>query len=276
MTERASKEAKNTNASVEMDANDVKSSETASSVLDSAFAEYPVEYSGKRSYHSHVDVFDGTSISGWVIQCDKPDTDIELELIVDSSKRFTIAATVYRPDLAAKFNTAGRHGFRYPTPAILLDGKPHDTKLLIKGTALTVRNAPNMFLAPTNPVYDGVIEEPSGRKVSGTVTLTSDEITPVLVLLVNGQPMATAFADTAVAGRQWRSIGVELRRFDFNLPESALDGEEYSIDIKIANTNTSVKGCPFKFTAVKSDQSAQESSKKNEALERLLAKLATV
>jgi hypothetical protein len=54
----------------------------------------------------------------------------------------TFAADLFRKDLLEAGVGNGNHGFFFPTPASLKDGRPHTVRALIAGTKTELRSSP--------------------------------------------------------------------------------------------------------------------------------------
>ncbi|HEV8629011.1 MAG TPA: hypothetical protein VGV61_01755 [Thermoanaerobaculia bacterium] len=68
---------------------------------------------------------DCTAVRGWAWDPMFPDTPISVDLLVDGAYRETIPADQLRPDLVSLGKGDGRHGFFWPIPAALRNGKAH-------------------------------------------------------------------------------------------------------------------------------------------------------
>src|SRR5262245_6397114 len=79
----------------------------------------------------------GDVISGWAADRNRPDTPIQVDIFDGDKKLETVLADQFRDDLlrdeqAKALVGNGKHGFTYPTPPSLKDGKPHTIR--VKGT----------------------------------------------------------------------------------------------------------------------------------------------
>jgi hypothetical protein len=66
-----------------------------------------------------------TEARGWAWDPMFPNTPTSVEVLVDGVYKQTIPANVFRQDLAAAGRGDGRHGFSWPIPAALKDGRKH-------------------------------------------------------------------------------------------------------------------------------------------------------
>ena len=66
---------------------------------------------------------DCTTVRGWAWDPQFPSTPISVDVLVDGVYRETVPADRLRPDLANLGD--GRHGFAWPLPAVLKDGRQH-------------------------------------------------------------------------------------------------------------------------------------------------------
>jgi len=68
---------------------------------------------------------DCSKASGWAWDPKFPNTPISVDVLVDGVFRETIPANQFRQDLVTSGRGDGRHGFVWPIPAALKNGKPH-------------------------------------------------------------------------------------------------------------------------------------------------------
>jgi hypothetical protein len=81
------------------------------------------------NYTGSVDVLNCSTIAGWAADRNALNTSIIVELYDGSSPFFGESANVSRPDVGAALGDNGLHGFSFPTPAGLKDGKAHTLTL---------------------------------------------------------------------------------------------------------------------------------------------------
>jgi len=113
-----------------------------------AGASLPPAFGGPASscaFQGKLEAADCTTVRGWAWDPLFPTTPISVDVLVDGVYRETVAADRFRPDLASRGD--GRHGFAWPFPAALKDGRPHritvrfaesDTTDLLPGKAKAI------------------------------------------------------------------------------------------------------------------------------------------
>jgi hypothetical protein len=84
---------------------------------------------------------------GWAWDATQPAAAISIDIYDGDNLLATVKADVFRKDLKKKGN-GGKHGFRYPTPASLKDGKPHSVRVRFAGTKLDLINTPKLVTLP--------------------------------------------------------------------------------------------------------------------------------
>jgi hypothetical protein len=72
-------------------------------------------------------------VRGWAWDPMYPDAPISVEVLVDGVAMGTVAADLARPDLVGKGD--GRHGFAWPVPAAVRNGKARRVTVRFAGTA---------------------------------------------------------------------------------------------------------------------------------------------
>jgi hypothetical protein len=84
----------------------------------------------------YIDRADCNALSGWVLDKDRPEDPVQLELLADgkSQGKFRASAQFRKDLLDAKIGT-GNYAFVYPIPNSLKDGSPHAIALKVEGTS---------------------------------------------------------------------------------------------------------------------------------------------
>jgi hypothetical protein len=100
---------------------------------------------GEATVGGNVDVADGENIVGWAWDKDQPDSPIDVD-IYEGDGVLTLLATVpaaqFRQDLLDAKIGDGRHGFSFPTPARLNDGKPHTFRVVTSRAKVELDGSP--------------------------------------------------------------------------------------------------------------------------------------
>jgi hypothetical protein len=90
----------------------------------------------------HFDMATDEVIAGWAWDQRKPDQAVNVEIYVDTRLLATVSADQFREDLQEAGVGDGKHGFAYPTPARLKDGRPHVIRVKIAGTGYELQHSP--------------------------------------------------------------------------------------------------------------------------------------
>lgn len=77
------------------------------------------------AYDGSLESADCGSIVGWAWDARRPDTPINVEVLIDGVSQGQVTANEARPDLAAAGKGDGRHGFSLPTPQAAKDNRVH-------------------------------------------------------------------------------------------------------------------------------------------------------
>jgi hypothetical protein len=77
---------------------------------------------------------DGNQISGWAWDADRPATPVRVDIYADETLLATVAADQARDGLREAGVGDGRHGFSFPVPDSLKDGKAHAVRVEVAGT----------------------------------------------------------------------------------------------------------------------------------------------
>lgn len=86
-------------------------------------------------------VVDGT-LHGWAIDERAPRQPVVVTVTIDGARAGMVSGDLKRPDLAAALGSDGRHGFCFPLPAALFDGRPHRVSAHIANTDRTLEGGP--------------------------------------------------------------------------------------------------------------------------------------
>src|SRR5262249_10656576 len=97
------------------------------------------------NYEGVHDRTDNNRTNGWAWDKNRPDTTISVDIYDGETLLATVKAENMRPDIARAGKGNGKHGFNYPTPASLRDGKPHSIRVRFSGTKKDLRKTPQTF-----------------------------------------------------------------------------------------------------------------------------------
>jgi hypothetical protein len=96
-----------------------------------------------------LDNADGKVIQGWAWDPQKPDTPIEVDIYDGKSLLGKTSADRFRKDLVENGKGNGRHGFLFPTPASLKDGRQHSIRAMISGSEIELKKSPKKVTFPS-------------------------------------------------------------------------------------------------------------------------------
>src|SRR6266567_1447403 len=89
-----------------------------------------------------LDSADNKVIQGWAWDPQQPDRPVEVDIFDGKTLLGKATADRFRKDLADNRKGNGRHGFIFPTPASLKDGRTHSIRATISGTEIELTKSP--------------------------------------------------------------------------------------------------------------------------------------
>ena len=102
-------------------------------------------------------------ITGWAYDATRPDTIVSVDIFADETLIATLDADGFRPDLLTAGKGRGRHGFEFPVPDRLRDGRPHTIRITVAGTDIPLLGTPKVVdgalrgeasdYVPLNPAF---------------------------------------------------------------------------------------------------------------------------
>jgi hypothetical protein len=98
-----------------------------------------------------LDVADDVVLSGWAWDPKKGGQPVSVDIYNGDDFLVTILANEFRADLVREGFGAGTHGFTYPTPERLKDGRPHLIRALITGTTVQLDGTPKVVTLTKAP-----------------------------------------------------------------------------------------------------------------------------
>ena len=101
------------------------------------------------NYAGAIERADCEEISGWVLDKNRPNSPVKVDLFDQREYVATIVADQFRADLVDAGYGDGRHAFSLPTPLQFKDGRPHALFLFINGTKHQITQQPEMILCST-------------------------------------------------------------------------------------------------------------------------------
>jgi hypothetical protein len=107
-------------------------------------------------------------IAGWAWDPVQPNTPIEVDIYADGKLHGTMLADHDRHDLISEGKGNGKHGFDYPFPESMRDGKPHRISVRIGGTDRELVRSPRSLTFKPPPAENEQVPaakaEPSDKK----------------------------------------------------------------------------------------------------------------
>jgi hypothetical protein len=103
----------------------------------------PVVQANAATVQGSLDVVGSTAIEGWAMDTTKPTNPVTVDLYDGDALLASVPAKVFRQDLLAAGRGDGNHGFAFPVPPGLKDGKPHTIHAKCAGVELS--NSPKTF-----------------------------------------------------------------------------------------------------------------------------------
>jgi len=94
------------------------------------------------AYEGYHDITNCNGIMGWAWDKNRPDDPVEVDIYDGEILLATVTANNFRQDLVNAGIGNGQHGFTYPVPPGLKDGKPHSIRMRFAGTKNDLNNTP--------------------------------------------------------------------------------------------------------------------------------------
>lgn len=235
-----------------------------------------------------LDSRDGNSIVGWAWDKDNPNRTVTVQIFVDGSRFTVVAADQFREDLAASGRGDGRHGFIFPLPPSLADGKPHTimarqwpSRILLNGNPLVVTfTREELAAAPAQPTTAPATQpatEPAAEPGEpgadapdpGTLDGVTEQIIngwaweprhpdkSVTVEIYEGDRLiATTVADALRDDLVTAGKGNGRHAFTVQTPPALLDGKQHRLRAKIAH-GLELVGSPLVVTLARPQPGGQ-------------------
>jgi hypothetical protein len=89
------------------------------------------------AFQGALETADCTRVSGWAWDPMFPSSPVSVDVLADGVFQQTIPAKRFRQDLVTAGRGDGRHGFVWPIPAALRDGRPHRITVRFSGSDAT-------------------------------------------------------------------------------------------------------------------------------------------
>jgi Putative Ig domain/Ig-like domain from next to BRCA1 gene/Matrixin len=185
------------------------------------------------------------AIEGWAWDANDPNGTVNVDIYDGSTLIGTVAATLYRQDLADALASA-YHGFLFHTPASLKDGQSHTVTVKFGGTntnlPLDTPRTTGCSSGTTN--FQGNLGVASCSTISGYAwDANDDQGTVNVAIYVDGNFLVVVPAQEAYPG-----VGSGYHGFKFAVPASLKNGQPHSIQVKVSGTSTSLSNSPQTIT----------------------------
>lgn len=168
----------------------------------------------------------------------------------------TRLANYFRQDLLSAGKGNGQHGFQIWTPSSLVDGKPHNVSIRIKGREYILKNSPkSLTCVPPGPAapppgpppvtgnFEGQLDGAICSVITGWVWDKNKPNTPFTVeILDNGGIVATTTANHFRQDLLFAGKGNGVHGFAISTPLKLMDGKPHSISVRVQSTNFILKG----------------------------------
>jgi hypothetical protein len=185
------------------------------------------------------------TIEGWAWDANDPNGTVNVDLYDGSTLIATVAATLYRQDLADAFGSP-YHGWIFHTPSSLRDGLSHTITAKFGGTNqnLPLDTPRTTSCTSASPNYQGNFDVADCNFISGYAWDSNDgEGTIVVAIYVDGNFLVVVPAQEAYPG-----VGTGYHGFKFAVPASLKNGQPHSVQVRFSGTSTSLPGSPKTIT----------------------------
>lgn len=193
-------------------------------------------------YEGTLNSADGEAITGWVRDREQATVPVQVDVYADDAKLATITADQFREDLRDAGIGDGRHGFSYPTPAQLRDGKARAIQVRVAGTNRTLGELALVAQARDKPAPDDGFHASFDGVDRWTISGWSwDKNRPghrvQLDIYIDDAKLATITADQFREDLRQAGIGDGRCCFSLPTPPSLRDGKAHAVRVKVAGSD---------------------------------------
>jgi hypothetical protein len=127
---------------------------TSNSAPANSTANSPAKKTGNQpaantNFEGNVEAANCESVVGWVWDRTQPNAPLKVDVYDGETKLATLTAEAPRQDLTKAGIGNGSHGFLYPIPPSLRDGKPHSIWIGVTGTDFAInKQTPKKVTCP--------------------------------------------------------------------------------------------------------------------------------
>ncbi len=181
------------------------------------------------------------AIEGWAWDSHDPFGTVNVDIYDGANLIGTVAATLYRQDLADVFGSP-YHGFIFHPPASLKDGQPHVITVKFGGTNTNLTwDTPRTFTCSgSTPDFQGNHDIADCNTISGYAwDVNDDQGTLIVAIYADGNLLVVVPAQQAYPG-----IGNGFHGFVFAVPAGLKDGQPHSMLVRFSGTTTALSNSP--------------------------------
>jgi hypothetical protein len=188
----------------------------------------------------------GEQIVGWARDKDQPDSPVQVDVYEGDNLLATVLADEYRQDLFDMGMGNGKHGFTFPTPDRLKDGRAYQIRVKFSGTNSELANSP---LTLTVIQVEGSVDGADSTLIAGWARNKGQPEVPIKVDIYDGSTLiATVPADQLREDLVEAKIGNGKYGFAFPTPPALRDGKAHTIRVVASGTNSDLDGSPKAVT----------------------------
>lgn len=173
----------------------------------------PLRVVPERKIDGRLDGIARNVITGWVVDVNKPDAKVDLELVIDGEVRASFRPNEARADVCKALGLASSTvGFALRTPEALLDGEPHRVEVRVAATKVVLqaktssaqfpKNFENLPSTDPHPVLSEFI---SRTRHTATVAATKKPLLSIVILNRNGENLLDALFSSFLAVNSFAS-----------------------------------------------------------------------
>lgn len=196
------------------------------------------------SYQGFHDGVGCTSIVGWARDVNDPNGTVNVDIYNGTALIGTVAATLYRQDLADVFGDP-YHGFAFPVPVALRDGLPHSITVKFGGTGTNLSNTPKTFTCASSTTnFQGSLDVADCNTISGYAWDANDNSTTMEVAIYSDGGVVVVLP----AQQAYPGVGNGYHGYRFAVPSSLKNAQQHSITVKFSGTSTNLSNTPKTIT----------------------------
>ena len=187
-------------------------------------------------------------VSGWAEDSNDRAGVVNVDIYADSTLIATLVATQVRPDLTQAGFGNPYHGFTYPMPSNLKDGKMHTITVKFGGTTTNLPWGTNPLnftcTGGTTPSYQGSLDPVNCTQITGIAwDVNSAGSTIDVAIYLDGSFQVVIPAQQSSPG-----VGGGFHGFIFPVPTTWKGNVPHSVTVKISGTNQALSNTPQLLT----------------------------